>query len=73
MALNTIETVPVLYEGPFDAELIKKLVDGPSTVSGAKNIREGVVVLPLKPRHVPGLGRLQLKIVSNAFLEKDAA
>ena len=68
-----IETVPILYEGPFDVDAIRKLADGPSTVSGAKNMREGIVILPLKPRHVHGLGRLQLKIVSNAFLEKDAA
>jgi hypothetical protein len=68
-----IETVPVLYEGPFDADALKKLVDGDSMVPGAKNIREGLVVVPLVPRHVPGLGRLQLKIVSNKFLEKDAA
>lgn len=64
--------VPPLYQGPFDLEIIKKFVDGPSTVPGAKHIREGVVVAPAEERHVTGLGRLQLKIVSNAFLEKDS-
>lgn len=68
-----IETVPILFEGPFDAAVFKALADGQSTVSGAKNIREGVVAVPAVPRHVVGLGRLQLKVVSNAFLEKDAA
>ena len=36
------------------------------------NIREGVVITPLIERHVRGLGRLQLKLVSNAYLEKDS-
>lgn len=61
--------VPVLYSGPFDEAKIKELVDGQSTIPGAKNIREGVVVRPIAERHVTGLGRLQLKLVSNKFLE----
>ncbi len=78
--MNTEETkadigfknwVPVLYTGPFDWEIISKLIDGPSTVFGAKNIREGIVIRPVKERHVRGLGRLILKVVSNTFLEKD--
>jgi hypothetical protein len=63
---------PVLYTGPFDLETIKCVVNGPSTVSDAKHIREGVVISPLIEREVRGLGRLQLKLVSNAFLEKDS-
>lgn len=66
------ETVPLLYHGPFDEAKIKALVDGPSCVPGAKHIREGVVIRPVVERHVHGLGRLQLKLVSNAFLEKDS-
>lgn len=62
--------VPVLYEGPYNEEAIKKHVDGKSTVLGATNIREGVVIRPKRERHIHGLGRLQLKLVSNAFLEK---
>jgi RNA ligase-like protein/uncharacterized protein len=62
--------VPCLYAGPFDEETIKKLVDGPSHVDGAKHIREGVVIKPMTERHAHGLGRVQLKLVSNAFLEK---
>lgn len=64
--------VPTLYKGPFDLEKIKTVVDGPSTVPGAKHIREGVVIRADKERHVRGLGRLQLKLVSNMFLEKDS-
>lgn len=68
----TAQWVPILYHGPFDLEKIKSLVDGPSTVQGAKHLREGVVIRPVNERQVRGLGRLQLKIVSNQFLEKDS-
>lgn len=70
---EVIEVVPILYSGPFDLDKIKALAEGPSTVSGAQNIREGIVIEPLPERRVPGLGRVQLKLVSNTFLEKDAA
>ena len=63
--------VPQLYKGPFDWEIISKLVDGQTAVPGAKGIREGIVIRPLKNRHVRGLGRLILKCVSNSYLEKD--
>ena len=65
------KTVPVLYTGKFNLEHIKTLVDGPSQVIGAKNIREGLVIKTDPVRHVRGVGRAQLKVVSNAFLEKD--
>jgi len=60
--------VPVLYKGPYQGyDHVKQFVDGPSTVSSAKNIREGVVVATLnRDGH-----RSQRKIVSNVFLEKD--
>lgn len=69
---HAVPSVPLIMIMPFDIERIKKFVDGPSEVLGAKNIREGVVVTPLTERHVIGLGRLQLKIVSNEFLKKDS-
>ena len=62
--------VPILYYGPYDEEKIKSLVDGQSAIPGATHIREGVVVRPQVERHVTGLGRLHLKLVSNKFLEK---
>jgi hypothetical protein len=62
--------VPVLYTGPYK-DLSLSLVDGQTTVPGAKGIREGIVIRPIKERHVRGLGRLVLKLVSNAYLEKD--
>ena len=62
-----LDWVPTLYIGEFDEEKIKKFVDGPSAVVGANHPREGVVIRPIVGRepHIRGLGRLQLKIVSN--------
>jgi hypothetical protein len=67
-----VNWVPVLYTGPFDWEVIKTFVDGQTAVPGAKGIREGIVIRPFKERHVRGLGRLILKVVSNTFLDKDS-
>jgi len=64
-------SVPVLYQGPYNLEKIKSFVDGDSLVPNAKNIREGVVIKTNPERHVHGVGRAQLKVVSNAFLMKD--
>jgi hypothetical protein len=68
---ENVKLVPKLYEGPFDLDVIHGLVEGKSTVTNANNIREGVVIRPVVERHVHGLGRLLLKVVSNTFLEKD--
>lgn len=62
--------VPVVYVGPYDETAIRNLADGNSLIPGAKNIREGVVVKPVVERTSPEIGRVQLKIVSDAYLEK---
>ena len=64
-------SVPILYQGPYDLEKIKKFVDGPSTVQGANHIREGIVIKTSTEKIVPRVGRAQMKIVSNTFLDKD--
>ena len=48
------------------------LAEGPTTVSDAKpgTIREGCVIEPLVVRHDHKLGRVKLKCVSGAFLER---
>ncbi|MFD4430323.1 RNA ligase (ATP) [Nocardia sp. NPDC058497] len=69
----TVPRVPVLYEGPYDAELLLTLAEGTETVSGAgANIREGLVVRPATERQSPVLGGRAIgKIVSNAYLLRD--
>jgi hypothetical protein len=71
--VENIKWVPVLYTGPYDESKIRSLVDGKSTVSGADHLREGIVVRPAIERDsgIRGLGILQLKLVSNAFLSGD--
>lgn len=43
-----IPVVPVLYEGEFSADLVEKYGSGKSMVDGADNIREGLIIRPLK-------------------------
>ena len=64
--------VPFLYLGPFSQEKLEECSTGPSKVPGASHIREGAVCKPVKERSARGLGRVLLKLVSNAFLEKDS-
>jgi RNA ligase (TIGR02306 family) len=64
--------VPELYRGPYAEGLARELADGPSTIPGADHIREGCVVRPLIERTEPEIGRVQLKVVSNLYLERAA-
>lgn len=70
-----VRWAPVIYRGPYDAEKLKALAEGPSMIytdKGSPHLREGIVVRPVKERWSPELmGRVQLKIVSNAYLEGD--
>jgi hypothetical protein len=67
-----VDMVPLLYRGGYDKQFINALVDGPTTVQGANHIREGVVIKTAIERDAHRVGRAQLKLVSSAFLEKDA-
>ena len=63
-----IETVPVMYRGPFSKEKVQELTNGKDTISGT-NIREGVVIRPLvDERRDDTIGRVILKSVSDAYL-----
>jgi RNA ligase (TIGR02306 family) len=63
--------VPCLGVMPFDFEGLQALADGTSLVPGAANqMREGIVIKPLKERKHWKLGRVVLKLVSNEYLEK---
>lgn len=65
-----VNFVPTLYIGPFDKKLILQMSNGPSLVKNANNIREGVVVKPVIERQTDEIGRLQLKVVSDDYLER---
>lgn len=67
-----IETVPVLYEGPFDIEIIKKLSNGQTTLPG-NHIREGVVIKPIVERTDPKIGRVILKYIGDQYLFSKSA
>ena len=62
--------VPLVYRGPFDKEKILAFAEGDSLYPNAQNIREGVVVKPVRERTDHHIGRVQLKVVSNKYLEK---
>lgn len=62
--------VPKIGEIAFDADALFKLADGPSLVPEADHLREGIVIKPLFERTHPEIGRVQLKVVSNEYLER---
>ncbi len=62
-----VETVPVLYRGPYDIGTIKVLSEGATTL-GAEHIREGVVVKPVRERTDPKVGRVCLKYIGDPYL-----
>ena len=64
--------VPSLGVMPFNFEKLQALADGSSLIKGADHMREGIVIKPLKERKHFKLGRVMLKMVSNAYLEKSA-
>jgi RNA ligase (TIGR02306 family) len=60
--------VPELYRGRFDKVELAVLSRGNSTLEGANNIKEGVVVKPVKERHDPAVGRVIVKYLSDDFV-----
>jgi len=66
-----IDTVPLLYRGPFSKETLQKYTSGTETVSGnSLHIREGTVVKPVKERTEHRVGRVIFKSVSDEYLMK---
>ncbi len=74
-----IETVPILYRGPFSRRRVEEHVSGPTTLcppdrAGRFKGREGIVIVPVRERpaamesHV--FDRLILKAVSFEYLER---
>lgn len=73
--LRDVPMVPVLYRGPYDYELLKKLAEGREEVSGLSlHIREGLVVRPETERKISEIGgRAIAKFVSEAYLTRGGA
>lgn len=72
-AIYPLEWVPLLHRGPWNKEAMFALADGDSVVAanrGVKQIREGIVIKPIKERRCDSIGRVQVKIVSNSYLER---
>lgn len=72
-----VQTVPVLYRGPYSLAKMDELVDGPTTVCAAEDIREpfkgreGIVIKPVKERFDDILGgRCVLKYISVDYHER---
>lgn len=62
----SVPRVPVLYKGPF-RDFKPEIADGASTIEGARNIREGVVIKPLIERIDPKVGRACCKIIGTQY------
>lgn len=62
-----IETVPLLYRGPYSNEIINSLKNGRDSISGS-NIREGIVIKPTIERSHKRIGRIIMKAVSEDYL-----
>lgn len=63
--------VPTVAAGiPFELDSILALAEGQSLVPGADHVREGVVVKPMQERTHPEVGRVNLKVVGNGYMEK---
>lgn len=71
-----VETVPLLYKGPFSPDLVEQLTYGPTTVAAEVvskfKGREGIVITPLHEQSCH-IGRLILKSVSADYLDRKGA
>ena len=64
-----VETVPELYWGVYDKELIEGLTSGTETVSlDNTHMREGIVIKPEQEQRDDEIGRKVLKSVSEQYL-----
>jgi RNA ligase (TIGR02306 family) len=76
---HSVETVPLLYRGPFSKAVLEQHTYGPTTVAAPSAIkakfkdREGCVVTPLIEQHNHFVGRVILKSVSADYLDRKGA
>jgi RNA ligase (TIGR02306 family) len=62
--------VPEVYRGPFDWDKLCQLAEGDTVLGGGRHCMEGLVIKPINERDTLEVGRLQLKLISNRYLEK---
>lgn len=67
---NNIPWVPELYRGPFNIQSATTIAESQTAMKNADHMREGVVIRPIPNKYDPKLGRVQLKLISNRYLEK---
>jgi RNA ligase (TIGR02306 family) len=67
-----VETVPLLYRGPYTLETVREHAAGDTTLA-ANHIREGVVVKPVVERTHPKVGRVALKYIGDQYLFSKSA
>lgn len=61
---------PVLYDGPFDHAMIKRIAEQDSQVaSNSGHMMEGVVAVPASERFHASIGRVAVKHISNRYWE----
>lgn len=65
-----IDTVPVLYEGPFSKEILAQHTSGKTVIGNGAHIREGLIVRPKYERRSDVIGRVILKSVSDDYLDR---
>ncbi|HVT63468.1 MAG TPA: RNA ligase family protein [Legionellaceae bacterium] len=63
-----LDSVPLIYRGPYVPETVEPLVEGPSLIPGANHNREGFVIQPELERINPRCGRIKLKFVSEWYM-----
>jgi RNA ligase (TIGR02306 family) len=68
-ARHGIAVVPEVYRGPYDPEVVRAHTKGETLVGEGRQIREGVVIRPVRERFCEALsGRLILKSISDDYV-----
>jgi len=62
--------VPLVARCQFEWCAVQRLAKGESIIPGADHVREGVVVKPIHERTDPMVGRVNLKLINDDYLER---
>jgi RNA ligase (TIGR02306 family) len=63
-----VAVAPLVYEGPFDLDIIKKIAEEDSSIGPKGHMREGLVILPAYGiRQDRKIGRVALKYISMRY------